>query len=242
MMITCVKLHTIGDLIYFHGYKKLYQKWSVSILNTVKWAFALLLLVLQVKEERDNLVQELESTESHEDHFRQELELLMTSMHEALTERDSLQDEVFRMSEKDGWVQIFMIVCLCVSAVMGFDFVVVVVLMCHFSIGAGQVKSVPQLIRLLWGHEGWFSRDSLPVEDIAPYTENIVCLCVMYQHSPLHRKHCVPMCHVPLTPFFFFFFSWFTITLKTLKPLFLFSANAIHKCSAVIPFFDNDSI
>ena len=41
-----------------------------------------------------------------------------------------------------------MIVCLCVSAVMGFDFVVVVVLMCHFSIGAGQVKSVPQLTEL----------------------------------------------------------------------------------------------
>ena len=55
-----------------------------------------------MKEERDNLVQELENTESHEDHFRQELELLMTSMNEALTERDSLQDEVFRMSEKDG--------------------------------------------------------------------------------------------------------------------------------------------
>ena len=80
----------------------------------IKWAFVFLLLILQVKEERDNLVQELESTESHEDRFRQELELLMTSMHEALTERDSLQDEVFRMSEKDGWVWTFVIVFICV--------------------------------------------------------------------------------------------------------------------------------
>jgi hypothetical protein len=57
---------------------------------------------VKVKEERDNLAQELESTESHEEHFREELELLMTAMHEALAERDTLQDEVFRMSEKDG--------------------------------------------------------------------------------------------------------------------------------------------
>ena len=63
---------------------------------------SLSLLSLQVKEERDSLAQELESTESHEDRFRQELELLMTAMNEALTERDTLQDEVFRMSEKDG--------------------------------------------------------------------------------------------------------------------------------------------
>ncbi|PVD18483.1 hypothetical protein C0Q70_21032 [Pomacea canaliculata] len=59
-------------------------------------------LMDMVKRERDSLATELETTESHEDHFRQELELIMNSMHEALAERDSLQDEVFRMTEKDG--------------------------------------------------------------------------------------------------------------------------------------------
>ncbi|GAB1611186.1 GRIP and coiled-coil domain-containing protein 2-like isoform X2 [Argonauta hians] len=58
-------------------------------------------LMNMMKDDKERALVDLEETEQRELHWRNELEFLMNSLHEALNERDSLREEMFKLTEKD---------------------------------------------------------------------------------------------------------------------------------------------
>ena len=58
-------------------------------------------MISLVRADRDLTLTELEESELREGRCRKELEFLMASLHDALTERDTLQDEVFKLAENN---------------------------------------------------------------------------------------------------------------------------------------------